>query len=326
MRKIMIIMFINIACAFDYKEHFDFFIETYKKKYHNQDEYDKRYEIFVNNYDFISNHNKNKNSSYFLGLNHMSDLETKELFNLKNHFLGKSQSCDKFSFSYDYDFLPENIDWRDKNAVTSVKDQGKCGSCWSFSATGAMEGSWAISTGNLISLSEQQLLDCSSGFFSYGNHGCNGGLMDNAFNYAIDNGMCLESDDPYLGSEYSCKNNCQYSASFSSCQDVTQNNQKDLKAAVSQQPISIAIEADSKIFQFYKSGIITGEDCGTNIDHGVLIVGYGNEDGKDYWLIKNSWSENWGDKGYVKIERNDNEFGPGVCGIASTPSFPVVNN
>ena len=253
-------------------------------------------------------------------MNHLGDLESNELqlgFNLDR------SKCSMFQSYYDFQSLPKNIDWRKHNAVTPVKDQGQCGSCWSFSATGAMEGSWAIHTGELISLSEQQLVDCSSGFASYGNHGCNGGLMDYAFSYAIDNGMCLEDDYSYHAEQGSCQSNCKKYAYFSGCSDIIPNNQQDMTAAVAQQPVSVAIEADTKIFQFYKSGVITGNECGTNLDHGVLVVGYGTENNEDYWLVKNSWSSNWGDNGYVKIGRSTSTNDPGICGIASTPSFII---
>jgi C1A family cysteine protease len=326
MQKIILLsLFLTTVCSFEFEQEFEKFIEKYKKNYDNDYEYNKRLDIFRNNYDFITKHNIESNSSYVLEMNHLGDLESNEIVSNKNHFLEETNSCNKFDNNYNYEELPESIDWRDKNAVTEIKNQGQCGSCWSFSAVGAMEGAWAISSGNLLELSEQQLVDCSSGFRSYGNHGCNGGLMDNAFEYAIDNGMCLESGDPYTAQQNTCGNKCTPEAQFSSCQDISPNNQKELKASVSQQPVSVAIEADTKTFQFYKSGVITGDSCGTNLDHGVLIVGYGSENGQDYWLVKNSWGETWGEGGYVKIERSDSDNSPGVCGIASIPSFPIAN-
>ena len=227
-------------------------------------------------------------------------------------------SCIAYSFK-NID-LPNSIDWRNHNAVTSVKNQGQCGSCWSFSATGAMEGAWAISQGTLISLSEQQLLDCSR---KYGDMACNGGLMDSAFNYAIDNGMCSEEEDPYEAELSSCMN-CIPVAKFSQCVDVTPNNQVHLKEAVANGPVSVAIEADQRIFQFYSGGVIDEYSCGTNLDHGVLIVGYGSEDGKDYWLVKNSWGDDWGENGYVKIARSNSTNDSGICGIAMQPSYIMV--
>jgi hypothetical protein len=147
--------------------------------------------------------------------------------------------------------------------------------------------------------------------------------MDSAFLYAIDNGMCSEEADPYKAEYESC-NFCEPEVFVNTCMDVEPGNQKDLKSAVAMGPVSVAIEADAKIFQFYSGGVITSSECGNNLDHGVLIVGYGEEDGIPYWLVKNSWGSDWGDKGYVKIKRSESENDNGVCGIAMQPSFPVI--
>ncbi len=218
-----------------------------------------------------------------------------------------------------YVSLSESIDWRNFGIVTPVKNQGHCGSCWSFSATGAMESAWAKSKGILIPLSEQELVDCVKQ-----DHGCGGGEMNDAFEYAIENNICTEIQDPYKGVENKCIK-CNSYIQFTQCKNIPKNNQLALKEAVANYgPVSVSIEADQKIFQFYTEGIIKDITCGTNLDHGVLIVGYGEENGDKYWIVKNSWGENWGENGYVRILRSDKEFDPGVCGIAMQASFPIV--
>lgn len=305
---------------------FQNFVNKFEKNYINLIDFESRFEIFKENMQYVHSENE-RQKSYQLGVTPFADLTREEFARFNGIKLGGpfSSPCSKFKSTElnnlrSVSDVPSSYDWRDHNAVTPVKDQGQCGSCWSFSATGAMEGAWAISTGDLVSLSEQQLVDCSK---SYGNHGCNGGLMDDAFEYAIDSSMCTESSYPYTAVGGDCQK-CETVVNFSGCVDVTKNNQVDLKTAVSQGPVSIAIEADTKAFQLYTSGVLTGDACGTNLDHGVLIVGYGEESGTEYWLVKNSWGPTWGDGGYIKIGRSDSTNDPGVCGIAMQPSYPLV--
>ena len=261
-----------------------------------------------------------------MGINQFTDLTPQEFkAQYVSGLQGKVESSGCGSFSSSASGAPSAIDWRNKGAVTSVKDQGQCGSCWTFSATGAIEGAWAISKGQLIDLSEEQLVECAG--LKYGSMGCNGGQMDGAFKYVIEHGQCALSSYPYTsgtGQSGSCKTSCSSVAHLSTCSDVKPNDQISLKGAVAQQPVSIAIEADTKYFQSYSSGVLTSTTCGTNLDHGVLIVGYGEENGIKYWLVKNSWSTTWGDKGYVKIARSDSTNDAGICGIGMQPSFPSV--
>lgn len=294
------------------------FIKDFDRDYESLEHLKERFDIFRDNMRFVEQTNA-RQGNYTLGITPFADL-TREEFSRHGLQLGFGSVCK--SFVSEQKDVASSWDWREKNAVTPVKDQGQCGSCWSFSATGAMEGAWSIAKGDLVSLSEQQLVDCAAGR-PYGNHGCNGGLMDGAFQYAIDNGMCLEGDYPYTAKGGSCQE-CNPVVSISSCTDVTPNNQQHLKEAVAGGPVSVAIEADTRTFQMYTSGIITSDACGTKLDHGVLVVGYGTESNTPFWLVKNSWSTSWGDNGYVKIERSDSTNDPGICGIAMQPSFPIV--
>jgi len=285
--------------------------------------------IFHDNLQLIKDHNLNLSHSYKLGLNQFADMSFSEW--QQNYFgydtsLRRQEQDAKLKYNTVFVLnstsVPDSMDWRTKGAVTPVKNQGQCGSCWSFSATGSMEGAHFLKSGKLVSLSEQQLVDCST---SEGNHGCFGGLMDFAFQYVEENhGIDSEKDYPYDARSGSCnKAKAQKDvANFTSFVDVAQNDEDALKTAVAQQPVSVAIEADQPAFQFYKSGIFNTQ-CGTTLDHGVLAAGYGTDNGMDYWLVKNSWAETWGDKGYIKLARNI-KAKEGQCGIAMQPSYPVA--
>ena len=303
---------------------FTSFQEKFNKKYENIVEFESRFQIFKDNLRTIIQHNLDSTQNFTMSVNQFTDLTQTEF---KEKYVGGLKSVEVGSygcksFSSGASGLPDSIDWRAKGAVTSVKDQGQCGSCWTFSATGAAEGAWAISKGQLIDLSEQQLVDCATGI-NYGSHGCSGGQMEGAFKYLIEHGQCTLASYPYTAKDGSC-HSCSAVVHFSSCSDVKPNDQLSLKAAVSKQPVAIAIEADTRYFQSYSSGVLTSSSCGTQLDHGVLIVGYGIENGQKYWLVKNSWSASWGENGYVKIARSDSANDAGICGIAMDPSFPSV--
>lgn len=257
-----------------------------------------------------------------MGMNQFGDLSAEEF---KEHytqgFVGPSNS---FARSQNLhaprsEVLVDSVDWSAAGAVTPVKNQGQCGSCWAFSTTGAIEGIQQIVVGELLSLSEQQLVDCAS---SEGNNGCNGGLMDFGFEYAIKNGgLDSEGDYKYLAKQGPCDTakEKKTNSKITAYKDVAEGSEDDLLNAVTSQPVSIAIEADQSGFQFYKSGVFDGT-CGTKLDHGVLLVGFGTDDAeKKYWKVKNSWGESWGEEGYIRLVRGKN-----LCGIANRASYPVI--
>jgi len=220
--------------------------------------------------------------------------------------------------------IPASVDWVSAGAVTPVKNQGQCGSCWSFSTTGSVEGITFISTGNLVSLSEQQLVDCSG---AEGNNGCNGGLMDYAFQFIIDNnGITTEAAYPYTAAQGTCQTGMTPAATISSYNDIPANDDASFAAALATQPVSIAIEADQNCFQFYSSGVLDCPTCGTQLDHGVLAVGYGTDSasGNNYYKVKNSWGADWGMSGYVLLLRGGDSGASGECGILMSASVPVA--
>jgi cathepsin L len=302
------------------------FLATFKKAYKSESEALKRRIIWEENLALIQAHNLEHDlglHTFTMGMNEHADL-TKSEFQEK--FLGLKVDARKFNATKTYKpklnaaALPTEVDWVKSGYVTPVKNQKSCGSCWAFSTTGSLEGQYYRKNKKLVSFSEQQLVDCSR---SYGNNGCSGGLMDNAFKYIKDQGIESEADYPYTA----VNNNCKYSASkvvtkVSGFTDVQHGNEAALQSALSTVgPVSVAIDASHSSFQFYKAGVYNEQRCSsTSLDHGVLAVGFGNENGNDFWLVKNSWGTSWGVNGFIKMSRNSKN----QCGIASMASYPVL--
>jgi len=285
---------------------------------------------FANNDDLIEAHNAKTDATYKLGHNKFSHLSFDEW--KQEVRLGLSRpsvnGTSVHAAPSDLSTLATEIDWVAKGAVTGVKDQGQCGSCWSFSTTGSLEGAYYNKNAKLVSFSEQNLVDCDTIRNGGTDLGCNGGLMDSAFSFITKNGgLETEADYPYVSGTTTKAGTCSQSASKlvagsapKSFTDVTPNSDSAMMSALNKQTVSVAIEADQTAFQLYKSGVFTAA-CGTNLDHGVLAVGYGTLNGVDYYKVKNSWGTSWGQDGYILLQRGVSQVG-GQCGILAQASYP----
>ncbi|CAA6664648.1 unnamed protein product [Spirodela intermedia] len=286
------------------------FVRRYGKSYDSAEEIRRRFSIFVDNLRLIRSSNR-RGRSYTLGINQFADMTWDEF---QAHRLGAAQNCSatlKGNHKLTDVVLPETKDWREEGIVSPVKNQGNCGSCWTFSTTGALEAAYTQLTGKSISLSEQQLVDCATSFNNFGCNGYNGGLD-------------TEASYPYAGVNGFCKFKlANVGVKVVDSVNITLGAEDELKHAVALvRPVSIAFEV-VRGFRFYKSGVYTSDSCGSSpmdVNHAVLAVGYGVEDGVPYWLIKNSWGNSWGDNGYFKME-----LGKNMCGVATCASYPVVS-
>jgi cathepsin L len=303
---------LGVAAASN-QEEFVAYVKQFNKVY-TSDELFARFQNFVDNKKTIDAHNA-KGLDWEMGVNAFTDMTNKEFSDM---YLGYKPRQNDYLRSRNLHVAPEgqvigdSLDWRTSGAVTPIKDQGQCGSCWAFSTTGSVEGANKIKSGSLQSVSEQQLVDCAG---SSGNQGCNGGLMDDAFEYIIKNkGIGSEASYPYTARDGKCKQVASV-ATVSKYTDVGKNDEAGLMTAVNIEPVSVAVDAAS--WQTYRKGVMSGL-CGKQLDHGVLLIGYGTDGSQDYWLVKNSWGTSWGESGTIRLIRNKNE-----CGIAAAASYPT---
>ncbi|ERM94888.1 hypothetical protein AMTR_s00009p00129100 [Amborella trichopoda] len=294
-------------------------------KYERIAETEKRFNVFKENLKLIDSVNAEKRS-YTLSLNKFSDLSLDEF---RNQYMGLNvdaagrKMATKGPFMYGnvsaMAAAPDTMDWRAKGVVTPIKNQQNCGCCWAFSAAAAVESITKIKTGNSVSSSEQELVDCVTGGIS---RGCQSGLMDEAFKFIINNGgLSSENDYPYQAKDGTCdtQKSSSKAATITGFHDIPYHDENAMLSAVANQPISVGINGSGSEFRHYSGGIFTGA-CGLDLDHAVTIIGYGTgDDGTPYWLIKNSWGESWGENGYMKIQRGVN-----LCGISNLASFPLA--
>jgi len=325
--RTFIILTVCIAFALglsqrEYQDAFVQFSQKYSKSYHH-DEFQYRFGVFRKNVDYINSYNSEQNG-VTLAINSFADLTNQE-FNrmykgLKNLPTFSPQTVQSSSPNAG---MPTSWDWNSKGAVTGIKNQGDCGSCWSFSTTGSVEGCHFIAGASLVGLSEQNLMDCS---IPEGDEGCDGGLMTDAMDYIISNhGIDTEASYPYLAEDGT---SCMYKAAnlgatMKKYVNVTQGSESDLQAKAFIGPTSVAIDAALSSFQFYSSGVYFDSACSsTQLDHGVLVTGWGVDSTSqypNYWIVKNSWGTDWGMNGWIWMARDENN----ACGIATMATLPL---
>jgi len=301
----------------EYQNAFTRWMHENQKTYHH-DEFRTKFTTFKTNLNFINHHNT-LGKSYTLKMNKFGDLTNAEFSRIYNGLKITAPITPTTVISSPNPNAPDSWDWRTKGAVSAIKDQGQCGSCWSFSTTGSTEGCHQITTGTLVSLSEQNLMDCS---IPQGNQGCDGGLMTQAMDYIISNkGIDTEASYPYTAEDGTTCNYQQSNlgATLKSYTNVASGDEGALLSSVNMGPVSVAIDASQSSFQFYSSGVYNEPNCSSSqLDHGVLAIGWGTDSGTDYWLVKNSWGTSWGQAGYIWMSRNAGN----QCGIATMATLP----
>ncbi|OPJ85685.1 cathepsin S [Patagioenas fasciata monilis] len=304
--------------------HWQLWKKTYGKEYRHQEEEGQRRLTWERNLRLVTLHNLEHSlglRSYQLAMNHLGDMTSEEvaasLTGLKVSARANRSSRYRPQRRGE---APDTVDWREQGCVTEVKNQGACGSCWAFSAVGALEGQVKLKTGKLVSLSTQNLVDCS---MMYGNKGCEGGFMTNAFQYIIDNeGIDSDESYPYTAQNGTCRYNASNrAATCSRYVELPYGDEAALRDAVATVgPVAVAIDATQPTFFLYKSGVYDDPRCTDEVNHAVVVIGYGTLDGKDYWLVKNSWGVHFGDAGYIRMARNHHNH----CGIASFACYPLL--
>ncbi|XP_052088272.1 procathepsin L-like [Mytilus californianus] len=325
---VLFILFIGSSALHQINQDLDrewlLFKKTYNKAYDNESEDRLRRYIWETNIQYIEHHNlaaDRGEHSYWLGLNHIADMSIDEVIEKMTGGMVPRNTSEGSTFLPPNNVqIPSEVDWRKKGYVTPVKNQGSCGSCWAFSATGSLEGQHFRKTGKLVSLSEQNLMDCSS---KYGNRGCNGGWVSTSFAYVKNNrGIDTENGYQYEGKVGNCRyTKSNIGATITGHMMIKQGDENQLKEAVATVgPVSACIDVDEN-FQLYKRGVFNNPSCKPYpTNHCVLVVGYGTQSDDNYWLVKNSWGNSWGIGGYILMSRNRNN----QCGIATDAIYPLM--